>query len=492
MGNIQSVENQYRTNIGNTATDSTLDDNGDDKKQQSSNRRNPPPRRRLSLTGLSGASYYPPAVAGVEDLPVLFPNSNITDIGIGYNKPLSSLSDSSKATTLPILIPKKRGDDNDHNNRDNLDISISKDHILDVNDSKDSDTDKSKDSYDDINDKNRGKTDVESLSSAQSPIPSKISTASISTSNSNNEIPPEIWTTIKSNIKNSAKIHHDFGPKGLAPLSSKNVKHPDSSFKISFPGHNKKGIIPIVLTWAKPAKSVYVTGTFSNWREKIRLTKSTNDFSTVVDMPPGTHQLKFIVNDEWQCSEDLPLVPDQDGHMVNVITVLDEAGRFQQDGLDDLARDKDYFYNQAMEDLALPPPYVERYDNEIGQRGRLKSRIQYTDANFCSDIPPYLLGKQPLPHDIPPLLPPQLTKVILNPSSKEKAVQPNTDILPPPTIVTLNHLYACSVRDGVMALGVTTRYRQKFITAIFYRPIFEADELAPTNDVSINEKGNEG
>jgi len=34
-------------------------------------------------------------------------------------------------------------------------------------------------------------------------------------------------------------------------------------------------------------------------------------------------------------------------------------------------------------------------------------------------------------------------------------------VLPVPNHVVLNHLYTLSIRDGVMALGTTTRYRKK-------------------------------
>jgi len=34
-------------------------------------------------------------------------------------------------------------------------------------------------------------------------------------------------------------------------------------------------------------------------------------------------------------------------------------------------------------------------------------------------------------------------------------------VLPVPNHVVLNHLYTLSIRDGVMALGTTSRYRKK-------------------------------
>ena len=69
---------------------------------------------------------------------------------------------------------------------------------------------------------------------------------------------------------------------------------------------------------------------------------------------------------------------------------------------------------------------------------------------------------------IPPTLPPQLSGVLLNTTPISET---DYSTLPNPNHVTLNHLYAQSVRDGIMALGITSRYREKFITTIVYRPI---------------------
>lgn len=56
---------------------------------------------------------------------------------------------------------------------------------------------------------------------------------------------------------------------------------------------------PVVFKWhvqAQPAKHVYLTGSWDNWRRKIPLVKSTNDFSTIINLNPGNYKIfsKFI------------------------------------------------------------------------------------------------------------------------------------------------------------------------------------------------------
>uniref|UniRef100_A0A672LDW2 Association with the SNF1 complex (ASC) domain-containing protein n=1 Tax=Sinocyclocheilus grahami TaxID=75366 RepID=A0A672LDW2_SINGR len=44
-------------------------------------------------------------------------------------------------------------------------------------------------------------------------------------------------------------------------------------------------------------------------------------------------------------------------------------------------------------------------------------------------------------------------------------------LLPEPNHVMLNHLYALSIKDGVMVLSATHRYKKKYVTSLLYKPI---------------------
>uniref|UniRef100_A0AC34GW00 Association with the SNF1 complex (ASC) domain-containing protein n=1 Tax=Panagrolaimus sp. ES5 TaxID=591445 RepID=A0AC34GW00_9BILA len=68
----------------------------------------------------------------------------------------------------------------------------------------------------------------------------------------------------------------------------------------------------------------------------------------------------------------------------------------------------------------------------------------------------------------PPVLPPHLLQVILN---KDTPVHCDPNVLPEPNHVMLNHLYALSIKDGVMVLSATHRHRKKYVTTLLYKPI---------------------
>lgn len=64
----------------------------------------------------------------------------------------------------------------------------------------------------------------------------------------------------------------------------------------------------------------------------------------------------------------------------------------------------------------------------------------------------------------PPALPPHLRHIILN--KPTPTIDPQS--LPVPQYVSLNHLYCTAIKDGMMVLGATQRYREKHFTVVFY------------------------
>uniref|UniRef100_A0A3Q3DYM5 Protein kinase, AMP-activated, beta 1 non-catalytic subunit, a n=1 Tax=Hippocampus comes TaxID=109280 RepID=A0A3Q3DYM5_HIPCM len=58
--------------------------------------------------------------------------------------------------------------------------------------------------------------------------------------------------------------------------------------------------------------------------------------------------------------------------------------------------------------------------------------------------------------------------VILN---KDTGISCDPALLPEPNHVMLNHLYALSIKDGVMVLSATHRYKKKYVTTLLYKPI---------------------
>mgnify|MGYP003684062125 CR=1 FL=1 len=120
-------------------------------------------------------------------------------------------------------------------------------------------------------------------------------------------------------------------------------------------------LIPTVLQWSHGGRMVYVTGTFNNWAERIPMRQSRNDFTVCLNLPVGTFQYKFIVDNEWRFSPSQPLVQDAQGNVNNCITVLDEEVRALRErlagGLARIQRGRAADASAGARRAALAPPW---------------------------------------------------------------------------------------------------------------------------------------
>lgn len=214
---------------------------------------------------------------------------------------------------------------------------------------------------------------------------------------------------------------------------------------------------PVVFKWkgGSQTKAVYVSGSWDGWKRKIPLVKSTSDFSTIIDLPQGKHEYKYLVDGKWMVDESVPKTENKLGSQNNVIAI-DEADFEVFDALDrDLASSN---AGEAMRKVSVagthPPSHDTPNDRELE---KLK---QYTQE--VPDRRDFEKAQNP------PVLPPHLLQVILN---KDTPVQCDPNVLPEPNHVMLNHLYALSIKDGVMVLSATHRYRKKYVTTLLYKPI---------------------
>ncbi|KNC72844.1 hypothetical protein SARC_14595, partial [Sphaeroforma arctica JP610] len=52
------------------------------------------------------------------------------------------------------------------------------------------------------------------------------------------------------------------------------------------------------------------------------------EFSLTLDLPIGTYQYKFIVDEEWCYNPDQPQINDRSGAVNNIVEVVDEDDEF--------------------------------------------------------------------------------------------------------------------------------------------------------------------
>ncbi|CAI5454429.1 unnamed protein product [Caenorhabditis angaria] len=256
------------------------------------------------------------------------------------------------------------------------------------------------------------------------------------------------------------------GERGRTRTRSENASTPTNGedecpvqLKIA-KGDHRAHEFPVVFKWNtsqtsfSTPRSVFICGSWDGWRTKIPLVKSTSDFCTIVELEPGKHEYKFMVDGKWVVDDNQEKTGNNLGGENNVV-MIDEADFEVFDALDrDLAssnageamRNNDHQASKESHDTPNDRELEKLYT--FGQE--MPTRADFAKA--CA----------------PPVLPPHLLQVILN---KDTPVQCDPNVLPEPDHVMLNHLYALSIKDGVMVLSATHRYRKKFVTTLLYKPI---------------------
>ncbi|KAJ5092343.1 hypothetical protein NUU61_007213 [Penicillium alfredii] len=225
--------------------------------------------------------------------------------------------------------------------------------------------------------------------------------------------------------------------------------------------------VPTTIEWTGPGQKVYVTGTFVNWEKKFRLHRSENGtvMSARLNLRPGTHHLKFIVDGEMRAADSLPTAVDFTNHLVNYIEI----------SADDARREHDKTSHPASGDAEDDPPRKDESEEEVPP-GDFGSAIPQflADLDKEEESPAYsqaanVIGDTPTP----PSLPLFLGKSILNGTTPMKD---DSSVLNYPNHTVLNHLATSSIKNGVLATSVTTRYKRKYVTTILYKPTGDITE----------------
>merc|ERR1712130_906095 len=141
------------------------------------------------------------------------------------------------------------------------------------------------------------------------------------------------------------------------------------------------------------------------------------------DTREGTIHYKFLVDGHW-CIEDTEnKVKNEEGVEWNVMEV----------------RKSDF---EVFEALACDSFTLKNTE-------KAKDEKKIKSDSWCQVSPDFT--KLDTKMKTPPTLPPHLLEV--------------------PSHVMLNHLYAQAIRDGLLVLSSTQRFRKKYVTTLLYKPI---------------------
>lgn len=240
--------------------------------------------------------------------------------------------------------------------------------------------------------------------------------------------------------------------------------------------------------WAGGGRKVFLAGAFTDppWQARIPMHRSkSSNFYTIYNLSVGLHDYCFVVDGQWRVDEKQPMHSGQKSHPCSFggsSTDLASAKKAsfgpppQTNCLE--VKDTDFEVFNALE-----ADFAEASDRQKQQRtGRPQrpssqqnassSRPGSPPGDYTREVPsPARLLLEATDH--PPLLPPMLLDGILN---ADTSAHYDPNLMPVPQHVMLNHLYCLSIKDGMMILASTSRYRKKFVSTVLYRPIVAEDK----------------
>lgn len=237
-------------------------------------------------------------------------------------------------------------------------------------------------------------------------------------------------------------------------------------------------VVPTRLEWLRGGDKVYVTGTIFQWNRKTRLQPVEGRpgvFACTVNILPGTHHIRFLVDGEMQTSPDLPTTVDFGNNLVNYIEVSPDDVPTNDKSTAGAEKEKELEQDKStqaptgshnppqgdeMARRRKPAPPLESYSNEIA-----KYLVDFDQADENAEYQDGIAAVEKLP--TPPGLPGFLGKPILNHST---LIKDDNSVLNMPNHTVLNHLATSSIRHGILAVSATTRYRNKYVTTIIYKP----------------------
>jgi hypothetical protein len=198
-----------------------------------------------------------------------------------------------------------------------------------------------------------------------------------------------------------------------------------------------------------------VTGTIFHWKKKHRLLPIEGRpgcFADTINVKIGTHHIRFLVDGHMETSKDMPTTVDLANNLVNYM-VVEEPVQAEQDDSDD--------QEAAKRPKTRTVPAAKEYRHELPQ--------YLADFDQPEESPAYhraLRAMEKLPP--PPALPGFLAKPILNAPTVVR--EDNSVLILPPNHTVLNHLATCSIKNNILSVSATTRYKAKYVTTIIYKP----------------------
>ena len=259
-------------------------------------------------------------------------------------------------------------------------------------------------------------------------------------------------------LKSSSKIDNiSFKDEENDSLSRKELYS-----KIS--GYN--AIFPTTFEWDNGGNSVFVTGSFCQWKQFFLMKKdSSKNFVLNLNLPRGIHQYKFKVDGEWKYNPKFPICNDG-GNINNYLdtTNLEITIKTNDEGITAISTNITENNNDPSKASKKYSKNLLKVNSELSQnqnQNEFFDKITTVPIHFKNTMNLDLITNQ---NNI------GIKKYM---SIKEKNVLSDNlsfKKINTAPIEQINHLNSKNLENQSIICAVSSRFRYKFTTFVYYKP----------------------
>ena len=253
---------------------------------------------------------------------------------------------------------------------------------------------------------------------------------------------------------------------------------------------NKANTQNVTFQWDKEeseSEVVYLTGSFCNWKQYFIMPKIDNKYSITLPLPKALHKFKFRINEIFKLNEKYPVMKDGESDCNYIDTSNtkdtnckskdssknsdDESSKEEEESNSSMSSDDSLYYEAELEDEE------ERYKRIKKRKMKKKKYSQvYPKRSYMNNYPPDIPYSYNYKYNINIISSQNFIGNRKYYEAKENNVLGDNcsykkiGVLP---AVEINHLHSNNiVTSGERALCSSfVRYRNKFITLIYYKPL---------------------
>jgi hypothetical protein len=270
----------------------------------------------------------------------------------------------------------------------------------------------------------------------------------------------------------------------------------NSNYNDKKKSRKKKETQPVTFEWEKEEKdTVYLTGSFCNWRQFFIMQKNDNIYKITIPLPKALHKFKFRINEIFYTNKKYPIMKDGDNNCNYIDTSesdnkqssIKNNKKFSDDNSDN--ENKSDNESDISESNSSSDSNSNSYDDELEVEERIfrkrKKRIKKMKKIKYSQIFPKKINLNNYAPDVPYSYNYMYNIDVISKQrliGKRKYYEPKENnmlgdncsykkigVLP---AVEINHIHSNdSIISGERVLCSSfTRYRNKFITYLYYKP----------------------